>query len=91
MVVIKGAFSNPAQETANNRAYINKLMKGGGNLTKQVVLYSNNLSTKDEYNDALQTKVSNLQDELKTFKAEISTQKKSSQPDGARVIIKGRG
>ena len=60
-------------------------------LTKQVVLYTNRLSTKEADNVALQTAIKNLQVKVKNLKAEVANLKKSGHSRAAGAANKGNG
>ena len=77
------AFANMAQSTAYNCAAVTNLMTANITFTKQVVVYSNHLSTKEADNVALQTAMKNLQGEVKKLKAGVSTLKSSGHSSGA--------
>ena len=72
-------FSNLAQATSEDRAAVTNLTTVNSTLTEQVAMYTNNLSTKEADNMALQTSMSNLQSELKTLKVEVDKLNKSGQ------------
>ena len=72
-------FSNLAQATLEDRAALTNLTTVNSTLMEQVAMYTNNLSTKEADNMALQTTIRNLQGELKNLKAKMYSPKKSGQ------------
>ena len=84
-------FANLAQATSEDRVAITNLTTENSNLTEQVTLYANCLSTKEAYNMALQTAMRNLQGGLKNLKSEVASLKKLVHSGGAGAFNKDNG
>ena len=82
------AFANMAQATAEDCTAVTNLMAANSILAKQVVLYTNRLSTRYADNVALQTVMKILNGYDKNFKAKAATLKRSVHYSGAGATNK---